>query len=133
MHRLRVFGPIELCDSEGRAVRAVLTQPKRLALLAYLASSSQPSCRRDTLLGLFWAVREDARARAALNQALGFLRKERGRADVLVSRGQEEVGVDFTKLWCDAHEFRETAAVRPAEALPLYVDDFLRGFFVSGA
>ncbi|MFL5615768.1 MAG: hypothetical protein ACJ796_19035 [Gemmatimonadaceae bacterium] len=53
MIRLQVLGPIELHDPEGRELRQVLAQPKRLGLLAYLAAS-QPFGfhRRDQLL--FW-------------------------------------------------------------------------------
>jgi len=133
MLRLQVFGPIELHDNSGRELRAILAQPKRLALLVYLASGAQPFHRRDTLLGLFWPEHDDARGRGALNQALGFLRKELVVPSVILSRGNEEVGVDFTKLWCDAHTFRDGVAATQPEVLELYLDDFLRGFFLSGA
>ena len=133
MLRLQVFGPIELHDHGGRELRAILAQPKRLALLVYLTSSTQAFHRRDTLLGLFWPELDGARGRRALNQALGFLRKELGVAGVIVSRGHEDIGIDFTKLWCDVHTFREAVGAGRADALELYLDDFLRGFFLSGA
>src|SRR5262249_39133808 len=134
MLRLRVLGAIELQDSAGHELTAVLAQPKRLALLIYLAIGSQPFHRRDTLVAVFWPELDDARARAALNQALRFLRKESGRPGILVSRGDEEVGVDPTKLWCDARVLRDAASAgRPAEALELYRGELLDGFFVAQA
>jgi DNA-binding SARP family transcriptional activator len=134
MLRLRVLGAIELQDSAGHELTAVLAQPKRLALLTYLAISSQPFHRRDTLLALFWPELDDARGRAALNQALRFLRKESGRPGILVSRGDEDVGVDPAQLWCDARALRDAAmASRHADALELYRGELLQGFFVAQA
>jgi hypothetical protein len=37
MIRLRVLGALDLRNSEGQELRAVLSQPKRAALLVYLA------------------------------------------------------------------------------------------------
>ncbi|HKG93747.1 MAG TPA: bacterial transcriptional activator domain-containing protein, partial [Gemmatimonadaceae bacterium] len=52
---------------------------------------------------------------------------------MLVGRGDEEVGVDFAAVWCDAREFeRALDAGRPDEALALYRGHFLEGFHVSG-
>jgi serine/threonine protein kinase/tetratricopeptide (TPR) repeat protein len=51
----------------------------------------------------------------------------------LVTRG-EEVGVDSTRLWCDAPAFRAAIdAGQPAEAEALYRGDFVDGFFVENA
>jgi DNA-binding SARP family transcriptional activator len=75
MIRLRILGSTELHDANGREIGSVLAQPKRLALLVYLAASGGFQ-RRDTLLGLFWPELDASRAREALNQALRFLRKE---------------------------------------------------------
>ena len=51
-------------------------QPKRLALLAYLAAARPfGPHRRDVLTGLFWPELDDTRARAALRQALHGVRK----------------------------------------------------------
>jgi tetratricopeptide (TPR) repeat protein len=53
---------------------------------------------------------------------------------VLVSRGDEEIGLAEQAVWCDAVEFeRAVAGERLAEALELYRGDLLPGFFVSGA
>jgi DNA-binding SARP family transcriptional activator/tRNA A-37 threonylcarbamoyl transferase component Bud32 len=132
--RLRLLGPVELEDSDGRELRAVVAQPKRLALLAYLAAGPRGYHRRDTLLGLFWPELDETHARLALNQAVRFLRRELGPSSraVVVSRGAEELGIDTTAFWCDAAAFRdEMEAGRYGEALELFRGDFLQGFFAD--
>ena len=128
MIRLRVLGPLELTDGAGREVRAVLAQPKRLALLAYLAVSARGFHRRDSLLAVFWPDLEEARGRDALNSAIRFLRRELG-SQVIVGRGAEELGVDRDACWCDADEFRAFVGEgRYDGALHLYRGDLLPGF-----
>jgi Tol biopolymer transport system component/DNA-binding SARP family transcriptional activator len=135
--RLRVLGPIELHDSDGRELSAILAQPKRLALLIYLAVGARGFHRRDTLLALFWPELDELHGRQALNQAIRFLRKELGGSSrsAVTSRGTEELGIDTASLWCDAAALRdEIVATRYREALELYRGDFLQGFFAdSGA
>src|SRR5436309_14321689 len=86
---LRLFGGLDLRRSDGRELESILTQPKRVALLAFLAAATPHRLhRRDTLLGLFWPELDQDHARAALRQALHGLRQSLG-ADVLTSRGDE--------------------------------------------
>jgi DNA-binding SARP family transcriptional activator/TolB-like protein/tRNA A-37 threonylcarbamoyl transferase component Bud32 len=132
MLRLRTFGSVDLEGPADRDLGAILAQPKRLALLVYLAAGRPLGARRrDELLGLFWPELDDVRARDALNQALRFLRQALG-PEVFVRRGGEDVGVDPGRIWCDAVAFQ--AAIddgRPAEALALYQGEFLQGFFIE--
>src|SRR5919205_360129 len=70
MIELRLFGAASLDSSdpgrEREELQALLTQPKRLALLAYLAVATPRGFhRRDRLLGLFWPELDEERARAA--------------------------------------------------------------------
>ena len=118
MAHLRTLGAVDLRDADGRELRAVLAQPKRFALLAYLAAAAPAGFhRRDALLALFWPELDAAHARDALNTALAFLRRSLG-SGVVVSRGAEEVAVDPGALWCDAAAFlRAIAAGRCAVAL----------------
>ncbi len=134
MIRLRTFGLTDLRAPDGSEVSPVLAQPKRFALLTYLAAARPRGVqRRDRLLALFWPELSEARARDALNQSLRFLRQALG-AEALVRRSAEDVGVDPELVWCDASAFRAAAeAERWDDALALYRGDFLRGFFVEGA
>src|SRR5688572_1653370 len=133
MIRLATLGEIELRRADGRPIASVLQQPRRFALLCYLAIADTTLIRRDTLLGLFWPEKPEEDARHALSQAIHYLRRELG-ACVIQGGGSEGFGIDFALLRCDAREFR--AAVKrsdPAEALRLYHGDFLPGFFLTGS
>jgi len=132
MLRLSTFGSVDLQDPEGRDLRPVLAQPKRLALLIYLAAARPFAVhRRDELLALFWPDLDDTRARDAMNQALRFLRQALG-PDAFVRRGGEDVGIDPERFWCDAVAFQAALDEgRPEAALELYRGDFLQGFFIE--
>jgi len=130
---LRILGPLKLSASDGRDVDAVARQPKRAALLAYLAAARPLGLhRRDHLLTLFWPEADQPRARAALSQAVYVLRTELGEP-AIVTRGDEEVGLDPDHVWCDAVRFEAALdAGSPADALALYRGDLLAGFHVTG-
>lgn len=130
---LRVLGPIELRDRAGAPVESVLRQPKRLAVLAYLAAARPRGFHpRDTLLGLFWPESGEENARNALGQVLHGLRQALGQ-DAVVSRGTE-LGVPETELACDVTEFdRALDEGRYEDALRAYRGDLLDGFYLSGA
>jgi Tol biopolymer transport system component/DNA-binding SARP family transcriptional activator len=130
--QLRVLGGVELCGPDGRPVRSVMAQPKRLALLIYLAAAGPDAFRRrDTLLALFWPEAGGVRARKALNRAVYFLRQAIGR-DVVVTRGDDEIGVSTARLACDAVRFEAALASGAAEqALELYRGDLAPGFLLS--
>ena len=132
--RFRTLGATDLRLPTGEEVSGVLAQPKRLALLAYLAIEKPDGFhRRDTLLALFWPELDLAHARDALNQAIRHLRLELG-ADAIVSRGTTELGLDGNRLWCDAVAFRQAiAASDPEQALKLYRGPLLDGLFTSAA
>jgi DNA-binding SARP family transcriptional activator/tetratricopeptide (TPR) repeat protein len=131
---LRVLGPADLRDPDGREVPAVLVQPKRLALLCYLAQASPHGLhRRDELLALLWPERSQARARHALSQSLHFLRQRLGQ-EAITARGSDEVGLNPARVWCDAVRFDQALAEGAIEeALALYRGEFLDAFFVSEA
>lgn len=133
MVRLHVLGPLGLTAADGTELRAILAQPKRLALLAYLAVASPGGFRRrDTLLALFWPESPEPQARLALRQALHHLRSAVG-PSVIANRGDAEVGLVANALWCDAVAFRQAlSAGEGEEALALYRGDLLEGFSISG-
>ena len=112
----------------------VIAQPKRLALLAYLAAARPRGYRsRDTLLALFWPESDGERARNSLRQALHHLRRSLGEA-AIPGRGDREVAVDPTLVECDAALFDQAIeAGRWQDALELYHGDFLPGLFVQDA
>ena len=134
MIELHTLGVLDLRATDGREVLAVLQQPKRLGLLAYLAADSPRRFhRRDSLLALFWPDLDAGHARAALRRSLHFLRSALG-AEVLAGRGDEEVGVPDDSLWCDATALdRALQAGEPERGVSLYRGPFLDGLHVEGA
>ncbi|HUP90236.1 MAG TPA: tetratricopeptide repeat protein [Longimicrobiales bacterium] len=130
----RAFGRLELTHADGTPASRLLNQPKRLALLAYLVINSPHGLvRRDTLLALFWPELDAERARRALRQAIHVLKSSVGN-DIIVTRGDEDVGVDPAKVWCDIVSFEHALSEgRLPEALDLYKGDAFAGLFVPDA
>lgn len=128
------LGRAELRDSAGAAPIAGATQPRPLALLAYLAVVDGGRFhRRDLVTAMFWPESDLERARHALRQTIYTLRQAAG-GGLLVSRGQEEVGLGAGVLTCDAVEFNTLLEAGQVEqALALYQGDFLAGLHASGA
>jgi DNA-binding SARP family transcriptional activator/tetratricopeptide (TPR) repeat protein len=131
MIQLRLFGCTDLRNDKGGEALSVLAQPKRLALLAWLALARPRGYhRRDSIVALFWPELDAEHARASLRKTVFHLRQALG-ADVIVNRGDEEVGLG-AGFWCDAVAFQDAvAAGRAAEALELYRGDLLPGFFLT--
>jgi TolB-like protein/Tfp pilus assembly protein PilF len=130
MLRLTTMGSVGLSGtSVGPSPHPILAQPKRLALLAYLAVGSPGSLVfRDSLLALLWPDHDDAHARRSLRQTLYHLRKDLGEA-VIVGGGQSGVGVAPDRLWCDAVAFeRAIVEDRLEAAVELYGGEFMAGF-----
>jgi DNA-binding SARP family transcriptional activator/TolB-like protein len=132
MLRLRLLGSRELERADQSDASAVFAQPKRFALLAYMACRADRYHRRDTLLAVFWPELDTFAARRALRNALYNLRLALGE-DVFVARGDDELMVDRSKLWCDVPALGESlAAARYDEAVALYRGELLEGVHVSG-
>lgn len=132
MLRLRLLGSRELERADQRDASAVFAQPKRFALLAYMACRADRFHRRDTLLAVFWPELDTFAGRRALRNALYQLRLALGE-DVFIGRGDDELMVDRAKLWCDVLALGDAlAAARYDEAVALYRGQLLEGVHVSG-
>ena len=131
---LRTLGRVSLRVKDESQVDDVVHQPKRLALLVYLAAAEPRGFhRRDSLLALFWPDLSEKRARNALNKTVHFLRSHLG-AGVVLSRGSVDLGLDPEAVWCDAVAFEEALRDgRTGDAVELYGGPFLDGFHVSEA
>lgn len=72
--RLFTLGALDLQAADGTELRSVLAQPRRIALLAYLAlATPRGPHRRDRLLALFWPDQDESHAHNALSQAFSIL------------------------------------------------------------
>ena len=131
---LRTLGALELTSTGGNTCSSILAQPRRAALLCYLALGSPRGFRRrDSLLALFWPEHDAEHARHALRQSLYFLRRALG-PGVIVSRGDDELALASGPARCDVWEFEAALDQgRAVEALALYRGDLLPGFHISNA
>lgn len=131
MLRLITLGRLLLLR-DGPPREPIHLQPKRLALLAYLALAARDGYhQRDTLLALFWPRADREHARRCLRQALFHLRNELGDG-VLVNRGRDGLALAPDRLWCDAAEVEQALrSRRPGDALELYTGEFLPGVFAD--
>jgi DNA-binding SARP family transcriptional activator len=132
--RFSGLGGLDLRTPDDRQLLSVLAQPKRTAILVYLALARPAGFqRRDRLLALFWPEHDERRARDSLNTSLSYLRNSLG-AGVVQARGAEEVGLDQARIRVDAVEFEAALeAGRLEEALELYRGDLLPGFHIPAA
>ncbi len=124
-----LLGSEDARDEDGRALGALLRQPKRFALLAYLAAALPHGHHpRHVLMGLFWPDADPTHARHALNQALHFLRQVLGNAAV-TARGMNEVALNTAVVSCDVWAFRRAMEAGHFEkAVALYRGPLLAGF-----
>ena len=120
MISIDTLGSLDIRDSVRGRLVTVMAQPRRAALLAYLAIEGHGDfVSRDSLLALLWHDYDESRARAALRQALAFLRRALGE-QVLLSRGDDAISGDAGQLSCDPWDVRAALnARRGAEALAL--------------
>ncbi len=132
MIELQILGEIRLRAGDGSELDALLRQPKRLALLAYLASPKPGTWhRRDMLLALFWPDLDAAHARTSLRNSVYVLRQALGDS-VLRNRGDEEISIDPAMLETDlATVWDALRNNRPEEALANYRGELLPGLFPS--
>jgi Tol biopolymer transport system component/DNA-binding SARP family transcriptional activator len=130
MIELRMLGQIRLFREDGVDIESILRQPKRLALLAYLASP-QPGTwhRRDLLLALFWPDMDTAHARNSLRSSLYVLRQSLG-DDVVRTRGDDEISIDPEMLRTDLATVWDCLRNnRIDEALTEYRGELLPGLY----
>jgi len=128
-YRIDVLGTSSLRGDEGKLIQSVLQQPRRFALLVYLALESRSGpVQRDTVLGVFWPEKSQDNARGSLKQAIHYLRRSLG-ADA-IRTSADSVEVDAGVVSCDAAELLTAwEEGRWAEAADLYAGELLPGYF----
>ena len=132
MIELRVLGTLDLRDSStNSSVKSILAQPKRMALLSYLAvATPRGPHRRDKLLSLFWPDSSEDRARNSLNQAVFNLRRSLGETAILATGEEIQLVADVR---CDAVRFEEALGAGDVQrGLSLYAGELLPAFHVDG-
>ena len=129
MLRLKTFGGLWLEADEG-ALTGAAAQRRRLVLLAALAAAGGKGMSRDAVVGLLWPEVDEARARAALSQALYALKRDTGEDELVL--GHDVLTLSTAILRSDVAEFEHAIARRDFEAAAnLYSGPFLAGVFID--
>ena len=133
MIELILLGPHVLRGSDGREITSLPAQPKRFALLAYLALGSGGYRRRDTLAAMFWPDLDQFAARRALRNTLYHLREALG-DDVIVTRGDDAVSINGETLTSDVTRLGEAIdAGRYEDAVVAFRGELLAGIHFASA
>ena len=131
MFHIRVFGGA-LIEDDGAALIGPVSQRRRLALLALLATSTSVGASREKLAALLFPEADTAHAHRALSDALHAIRKVLGR-DAIIAVG-DQLRLNPQLVTSDVGLFEEAIAEEvPARAVALYCGVFLEGFFVPEA
>jgi len=119
-------------ERDGQRLTGAASQPRRLALLALLASAGEHGMTRDRILGMLWAESDEDRARRGLNQALYALRQDMGADEVFL--GTRDVRLNSDLITSDVAAFGAAVkAGRLEQAASEYIGPFLDGFHISEA
>ncbi|HET9874757.1 MAG TPA: BTAD domain-containing putative transcriptional regulator, partial [Mycobacterium sp.] len=133
MIELTLLGLHALRSPDGRDLSSLPAQPKRFALLAYLAIGGAGYHRRDSLAAMFWPDLDQFAARRALRNTLYHLREALGDG-VIVSQGDDAVAIDPALLTCDVIELgRAVESARYEAAVDGYRGELLAGVHFANA
>lgn len=126
---LKVLGGLQLIRAQDGKSERLSIQPKRAALLAYLAlNCGDGPCAREMILPLFWPEVTEARARGALRKAIHEIRAVIGE-DVIVTGASDQLTMCFDNFECDAWEFMLfLSRGAPLAAVSIYGGDFFNGY-----
>jgi DNA-binding SARP family transcriptional activator len=125
------LGRLHVSRADG-TVSGSAAQPRRLAVLALLASAGEQGLTREKLLAYLWGETEEERARRGLNQALYALRQDLGSDDVFLGTRHLQLNPDVVSS--DLVEFGWALATGKLEdAAARYTGPFLDGFHLPGA
>jgi non-specific serine/threonine protein kinase len=132
--RLYFLGPFvieeEVSDSRGnpaKSTRIHLPTRKSESLLAYLVLNPEFHSR-EKLAAEFWGDSGDRQARDSLRNALAVLRKYLGDDLLITTHDSAQLNKGFS-LWIDAVEFKKQIDSFPQNAIELYHNELLSGFY----
>jgi len=134
MITVRLLGSVDIHDAGGNELQTLLRQPKRVAVLSYLAAAVPRGFhRRDTLMGLFWPESTQDQARHALSQALHVLRQEMGEG-AIVTRGESDVALGSEAVSIDVWSLEDSLDAGDHErVVSLYRGPLLSGFAIKAS
>ena len=130
---LKTFGGLALVDAAGASDSSLASRPRKLAVLSWLVLRPRRTATRDSVVGVFWAERDEQRALNSLSDALSHLRRVLG-PETLQSRAREIIVPDDAPIRVDAIELCAAAAAGDHErVVALYAGPFLDGMYIQDA
>lgn len=128
--RTLCFGQLTLAR-DGTPLAPGAVQPRRLALLAVLASGGDRATSREKICGLLWPDSDEEKSRRSLAQALYALRRDLGSEEVI--EGARELRLNPELVSTDLGDFERFRAEGQLErAAACYAGPFLDGFQLAG-
>jgi DNA-binding SARP family transcriptional activator len=131
---LVTLGSLGLSGVNAAGAAQLRTQPKRLAVLSFLAVAGRTTgpVPRDRVVDVFWPDSDPGKARNSLRQTISFIRRSLGE-DAVLGVGDDGLAVG-SFISCDAIRFEELIdAGKREEAMSLFGGDFLPGVPVVGS
>jgi DNA-binding SARP family transcriptional activator len=127
---LRTFGGLLLQDGTA-PLAGPAVQPRRLAVLAVLATGGDSGLMRDQLCAFFWPDTELGRARGSLKQALHAIRRGVGEPHLVI--GANQLRLNPAVITSDVGAFRQALVDgNLAGAISHYSGPFLDGVHIRG-
>lgn len=131
MIRLRTLG-VPLLTEDGTPLTGPALQPRRIALLAVIASSGTGGIHRQELTRLFWSSHSAAATRHALAQWMFLVRRTLKAHDLFL--GTTHITLNPKRIAVDVTEFDAAVARQDcSDAAMLYEGTFLTDFTLAGA
>lgn len=124
--RIRTFGGLWIEGPSGSPALG----PRRLALLALVASAGRRGISRDRLVGILWPDAEEDQARHTLSQTIYTMKRDTGR-DWIVGGPELRLEPSITSEIGELQDALASGALETVDALATGV--FLDGFYLAGA
>lgn len=130
---LQVLGPVVVRRPADSAASSIVTQPRHLAMLCYLALARPRGLHsRDALGALLWPDDDQEHVRRAVRNALHAIRRLLGN-DAIVGAGRGLVGLATARIGCDAHDLERGEWCAPRGPAPHALPEPLHGLHVGNA
>ena len=128
--QLQLLDHVQAGPADGSPAPAALQQPRKLAVLAYLALADRPVPRTE-LATLLWGDTTDASARRSLRQVLHAIRIDCGFDPFIADRSTLQL--NDKHIFCDVVQCYRALAFNPtAETVAGYAGAFMPGFTIGG-
>jgi DNA-binding SARP family transcriptional activator len=128
--QLQLLDRVQAGPADGSPGTPALQQPRKLAVLAYLALADRPVPRTE-LATLLWGDTTDASARGSVRQVLHAIRTDCGFDPFIADRSTIQLNDKY--IFCDVVQCYRALAFNPtADVVARYAGAFMPGFTIGG-